>query len=268
MSSSDYANIKKGGFKLKGKVSLGITKKKKKGIEKKKEVDHDAESRGGWRRLILTKDIRGGMDVAFECGDFSKHFLYSQDNGKFKIGPVHEDNSSPDPEEIFTIIKAPDDVAFSIKTGYGRYVGVNANKELVATAEAISERERFEIVSENNKTAIQNVATGGFLTMNRNSDGQVMCSSLVAKEFEMINIRTNSVLDQTVDLTPVEDKLSSGDCETSYVKMYQHSRVDLKNKHICVDVGDRKVIEKAKSEGTLHSTLLDRRMKTKSDRYC
>ncbi|CEF70210.1 Protein FRG1 homolog [Strongyloides ratti] len=268
MSSSDYAKVKKGGFKLKGKVSFGIDKKKKKIINKVKEVDHDAESRGGWRRLTLAREIRGGMDVAFECGDYSKRFLYSQDNGKFKIGSVHEDNSPPNPEEVFTIIKAPDDVAFSIKTGYGRYIGVNANKELVATAEAISERERFEIVFENNKTAIQNVASGGFLTMNNDSDNFVMCSSLTAREFEMINIRTNAVFDQKVDYIPTEDTLASADCETSYIKMYQHSRVDLKNKRICVNVQDKSEIEKAKKEGTLHATLLDRRMKTKSDRYC
>lgn len=36
MSSSDYANVKKGGFKLKGKVSIGINKKKKKSYKENK----------------------------------------------------------------------------------------------------------------------------------------------------------------------------------------------------------------------------------------
>lgn len=245
-----------------------LIKKKKKVIKKIKEVDCDAEGRGGWRRLTFVNELRGGIDVAFECGDFSKCFLYSQDNGKFKIGSVHEGNSPPNPEEIFTIIKAPDDCAFSIKTGYGRYIGVNINNELVATAEAISERERFEIISEDNKTAIQNIATKRFLTMNKNLDGCVMCSNLIAREFEMINIRTNVAFDEKIDYIATEDTLASEDCETSYVKMYQHSRVDLKNKRICVNVEDKSGIEKAKKEGTLHATLLDRRMKTKSDRYC
>lgn len=50
--------------------------------------------------------------------------------------------------------------------------------------------------------------------------------------------------------------------------MYQHSRVDLKNKMINYDVKDKRVVQQAQDEGNLHETLLDRRMKLKSDKYC
>ena len=50
--------------------------------------------------------------------------------------------------------------------------------------------------------------------------------------------------------------------------MYQHSKVDLKHRQVVVDLKDTVDVRKAKEEGTLHATLLDRRMKTKSDRYC
>uniref|UniRef100_A0A0N4Z954 FRG1-like family protein n=1 Tax=Parastrongyloides trichosuri TaxID=131310 RepID=A0A0N4Z954_PARTI len=268
MSSSDYTKIKKGGFKLKGKVSVGIDKKKKKVVKKVKEIDYDAEGRGGWRRLTSETDLRGGIDIALECGNYGKQYLLSQNNGKFVIGPIHENNTPPDPEEVFTIIKAPDDTAFSLKTGYGRYIGVNKDDELVATAEAISERERFEVVTEGGKTAVQNVGSGKFLTLNQHSNKVVSCSNNKAEEFEMINIRTNVLPMEEFDAKPAEDLLASGDCETSYTKMFQHSKVNIKNKHICVDVNNKKDIRKAKDEGTLHATLLDRRMKMKSDRYC
>ena len=44
-------------------------------------------------------------------------------------------------------------------------------------------------------------------------------------------------------------------------KMYQHTKVGLSTR----DVGE---VRKAKEEGNLHETLLDRRMKMKSDKYC
>jgi hypothetical protein len=50
--------------------------------------------------------------------------------------------------------------------------------------------------------------------------------------------------------------------------MYQHSRVDLKNRMISYDVNDKSNVKRAKKEGDLHETLLNRRMKLKSDKYC
>lgn len=51
-------------------------------------------------------------------------------------------------------------------------------------------------------------------------------------------------------------------------KMYQHSRVELKNKMISYDVQDKEAVKRAQQEGNLHETLLDRRTKLKSDKYC
>lgn len=51
-------------------------------------------------------------------------------------------------------------------------------------------------------------------------------------------------------------------------KMYQHSKVDMKNKKITFDVSDKVVIRKAQERGTLHEELLNRRSKSKSDKYC
>jgi protein FRG1 len=50
--------------------------------------------------------------------------------------------------------------------------------------------------------------------------------------------------------------------------MYQHSRVETKNRMINYDVHDKKSVKHAQQEGNLHETLLDRRMKLKSDKYC
>ena len=50
--------------------------------------------------------------------------------------------------------------------------------------------------------------------------------------------------------------------------MYQHSKVDLKNRLHTTDFGDRSSIRQGREEGNLHEILLDRRSKTKSDKYC
>jgi protein FRG1 len=70
------------------------------------------------------------------------------------------------------------------------------------------------------------------------------------------------------DFRPDEDKQESGDCETSYLKMYQHSRVDTKNRMVNYDLNDKSAIKKSKEDGSLHETLLQRRVKKKSDKYC
>lgn len=44
-------------------------------------------------------------------------------------------------------------------------------------------------------------------------------------------------------------------------KMYQHSKIDLNPR-------TRHEVKNAMGEGNLHETLLDRRVKMKSDKYC
>lgn len=55
---------------------------------------------------------------------------------------------------------------------------------------------------------------------------------------------------------------------SNYRKMYQHSKVELKGKHISIDLNDKESVRRAQEEGNLHELLLERRVKTKSDKYC
>lgn len=50
--------------------------------------------------------------------------------------------------------------------------------------------------------------------------------------------------------------------------MYQHSKVGLKGKQISINIDDKTSVKQAQDEGNLHEILLDRRVKTKSDKYC
>lgn len=85
--------------------------------------------------------------MTLECGDSGRCYLAAQDNGKFVLGAKHfEEGEPPNPEEILIMLKSPDDAKISLKTGFGKYVGVDAEGVLVAVADAVGPRERFEII--------------------------------------------------------------------------------------------------------------------------
>ncbi|KAJ1367857.1 hypothetical protein KIN20_028864 [Parelaphostrongylus tenuis] len=153
--SDDYKAVRGGTLKLKeGKKCLFKADKKRKHKLRKDEenkFDPDADVHGGWWKITDEVDLRGGEHVSFECGNGNGCYLSALDNGRFTIGMPHQRGSEPNPEEIFAVVKTPDDPKSSFKTGYGKYIGVDADGSLVATAEAIGQRERFQVVFEEGK---------------------------------------------------------------------------------------------------------------------
>lgn len=189
--SDDYKAVRGGALKLKkNKKSLFKGDKKRKHRlrrEDENKSDSDADSHGGWWKIVDEFDLRGGEHVSFECGSGSGSYLSALDNGRFTIGMPHQKGSEPSPEEIFAVVKTPDDPKTSFKTGYGKYIGVDADGSLVATAEAIGQRERFQVVFEEGKSAIQAVCNQLFLSMAVTKDGLIYVVSKRAGDEEMVN---------------------------------------------------------------------------------
>jgi protein FRG1 len=100
----------------------------------------------GWWVIKQESDFRGGIEIAIEAGDSSNCYLKALDNGKFTLGPNHFNDLAPYPEEVLSLIKTPDSTKFSLKTGFGRYLGVDSDGSLVAIAEAAGVKEQFELV--------------------------------------------------------------------------------------------------------------------------
>ncbi|VDM97645.1 unnamed protein product [Onchocerca ochengi] len=156
----------------------------------------------------------------------------------------------------------------SLKTGFGKYVGVDSEGNLIATADAVGTRERMIVVFQEGKTAIQSASNNLFLSMKPDAEGYIRITSRKAEADEMIKLRTDAKKEGPVDWRSEEDRKSAAECETSYVKMYQHSKVPTKGKYINIDLNDKESVRRAQQEGNLHELLLERRVKTKSDKYC
>ena len=58
------------------------------------------QSLGGWWRIADETELKGGINVAFECGSGSSCYLAAMDNGRFTIGGPHAAGEEPNPEEV------------------------------------------------------------------------------------------------------------------------------------------------------------------------
>lgn len=105
--------------------------------------------------------------------------------------------------------------------------------------------------------------------MDEDSEGMIVCREKRATDSCFVNIRSNVDPDETKkkkhDKTiPREEMGSLVDCEVNYVKKFQ----SFQDHKLKVKKGDVESLKAAKKEGTLHETLLDRRSKLKSDKFC
>lgn len=55
---------------------------------------------GGWRRICDETELKGGINIAFECGSGSGCYLAAMDNGRFTVGGPHAPGEEPNPEEV------------------------------------------------------------------------------------------------------------------------------------------------------------------------
>ena len=194
-----------------------------------------------------------------------RQYVKSLDDGTFILGAKHEKNDPPEFDEEFSAFIVNDSKIY-IKSGFGKYLKVDTNSMIVGRSEAAGTQECFEPIWENGKMALQ-AANSCFLTIDPEDDQLVAINKSVKPNGEGVCvIRSNAYRGEIISKSaPIEEKVEDLDqIEKDYVKRFQ--KFQDKKMRICQE--DKSELEKAREGGTLHESLLDRRSKMKSDRYC
>ncbi|GAB1607540.1 protein FRG1-like [Argonauta hians] len=255
--ADSYAFAKGGRLKVKGQKKHKKHKRKHDAISGGEETKVVKTDRSGWWATSSIDEMSGPVAIEMKTA----RFINSLDNGLFELGPEHSEGDPPDPTEIITAIKV-NETKIALKSGYGKYMSVEKSGEVVGRSDAIGEREQWEPVFQEGKTAISG-PNGCFLSSDE--DGNITCIKPKAGPSEMVLVKscTDNTPDPKADI-PIEERATVKQTEINYVKKFQ----SFQDRRLRVSKDDIKILKKAKKEGSFHGNLLDRREKMKSDRYC
>ncbi|KAF3420097.1 hypothetical protein E2986_07330 [Frieseomelitta varia] len=256
---SEYDKVRSGKLILKGEKKR-VKKRKLKKQEKEHIItseDKDTINHGGWWKATQVSEVTG--TVAIEFGNHV--YMKALDNGLFTLGVPHNEGEGPSPEEILTAFPISE-TKIALKSGYGKYLGVDKKGVVVGRSDAVGMIEQWEPIFQDNKLAILN-SNDCFISVTDEDD--IICQKRTAGASEFCTIRsiTQKTQDPNKDI-PKEEQGSLHDVEVNYVRKFQK----FQDKKLKISKEDSSKLEKAKKEGTLHEALLDRRSKMKADRYC
>ncbi|XP_054599782.1 protein FRG1 isoform X1 [Nothobranchius furzeri] len=253
---AEYSRVKSTKLVLKGS-NKGQKKKNK--DKKRKGTDDEAKLDivGGWWCVSGFGEIAGTIAIEMQ----NNSYIHALDTGLFTLGAPHKDDEGPDPPEQFTAVKLSD-TRVALKSGYGKYLGINSEGLVVGRADAIGAREQWEPVFQDGKMALMG-ANSCFISYS--DDGDIVASSKTAGDDQMLKIRTSMEREvKHKDDLADEDRGNVKSCEVNYVKKFQ----SFQDRRLRVNEDDSTTLKKARTDGKFHEALLDRRSKMKADRYC
>lgn len=88
-------------------------------------------------------DLTGSVAIEFSPSAYVK----ALDNGLFTLGAPHDEGDGPSPEEILTAIKV-NESKIALKSGYGKYLGIDKNGVVTGRSDAVGSMEQWEPIFE------------------------------------------------------------------------------------------------------------------------
>lgn len=195
---------------------------------------------------------------------FGEHrFIKALDDGTFTLSAPHPKGEGPAFDEEFSAFIVNESKIY-IKSGFGKYLRPESDGVVTGRSEAAGEKEAFEPIWENGRMALL-ASNGCFVSVDEEDDALVALRKAVGAN-EVCVIRSNAYRGEVISSSaPIEEKIEDLDqVELNYVKKFQK----FQDKKIKLCTEDTKELKKAKEQGKLHESLLDRRSKMKADRYC
>ncbi|CAL4139458.1 unnamed protein product, partial [Meganyctiphanes norvegica] len=261
---SEYSFVKVGKLKLKGEKSKKKHKSKKR---KHRDVEEgqsnkstDTADHGGWWRTKALHEITGS--VAIQLGE-SPMFVRAEDNGLFIVGAPHDQASDPMVKCIMHLVVGGQDIMLvKMHEENNVYTWNMVNSIISHKKNNAYQKKLLQRLYKDGKCALS-AANDCFLGLD--DDDNVVATSEKAGPGQMIIIRSSAIreCDKPKEV-PEEERGKLRDVEINYVKKFQK----FQDKRMRLNSEDRGDLRKARNEGALHESLLDRRTKMKADRYC
>lgn len=268
----DKVRVVAGPLRLKGtrsKLSKNQKHKSKPNLQSDSESNHTAQPTKAptkWKHVCDIESIVGPVFFKACTGGLLKAF----DNGKFSVGsdPFNDDGDYiPDNTELFNIVVISEN-RIAIKSPFNRYLGIDASGLVTGRSEASGVREQFEPVFQDGNLALI-ACNQRFITISSGqdtlaSDGEVIATSETAVDREIFTLFCTKNTEKKIN--ELETELLERDViqiEKSYVKQFQsfQGKNKLSSQHV-------NSLYNAQKMGQLHTALLDRRSKMKSDKFC
>lgn len=240
-------------------------------VESKREKIVSEPSSTKWMQVVHEKDIRGPLFLLQRIAttnNSSKDIYYSlhfQEDGSITQDTFESENGLPEPNNALQIIVGQwmgSDI-LTLKTPYNKYISSDSHGIITMNREAIGSQEEWIPIFDNNLVSFQHKIFQKFLsydpnirTLSADSDNIGCNESFIVQYQEKYNSQISSTDNVSTHSNPLQYELDQ-------IRRYQ----SWQDRRLRLDTETRD-LKKAKDQGKLHESLLERRIKMKSDKYC
>ena len=261
----DAVKIVGGPLRLKGTKSTLSKQRKRRERRDKGGEESSTCLEGGvgrWRPVTNFEDVVGPVSFRTYTGGF----LVANEEGNFCT--TQRTDEEPGNFEQFSLVVISEN-RVTIRSPFNRYLGIDASGRVTGRSEAAGVREQFEPVFEEGKLALL-ASNQRFLSFSTEDDviaseGELTAVSEKAKLREIFILLCGKLATKKVG--EWESELLQRDVdqiEKSYVYQYQ----SYQGGKVKIHSSEVEKLCKAQRDGQLHTVMLDRRSKMKSDKFC